>query len=62
MVEENCEKRLYEEKFNKDVQNDIKDKSAEIAACTIQDEELLQMIEDAIEEAIRVMLITAKIN
>ncbi|WCK57082.1 hypothetical protein PP175_28245 (plasmid) [Aneurinibacillus sp. Ricciae_BoGa-3] len=56
-IEENCKKGVYGEQFNPELQKEIKLKAEELAILTTEDEELMQAIDFAIEESIRVMLI-----
>lgn len=57
IVEDNCKKNMYLEKFSPEMQVEIKEKSDLIAKITMEDEDLVGIIQNAIEESIRVMIL-----
>lgn len=57
VVEENCKKGLYSESFSPEFQKEIKQRAEEVAILVTEDEEFVNHLNSAIEEAIRVMII-----
>ncbi|MDF2879618.1 MAG: hypothetical protein K0R54_175 [Clostridiaceae bacterium] len=57
VIEENIKHNMYSEKFGESFSKEIKEKSDILAKLTLEDEDLINELENAIEESIRVMLI-----
>lgn len=56
IIEENCKKNLYSKVFDKKIETEVEEHSDTIVMLTMQDEDLVRNIEEAIEESIRVFI------
>lgn len=57
IVKDNIKTNEYSDKFSVDMQEQIKEKSEIIAKITLEDENLLKVINQSIEESIRIMVL-----
>lgn len=56
-IKENLKKKIYMEQFGKEAQSLIADNIDELVAMTLEDNEVEELIDCAIEDSIRVMII-----
>jgi hypothetical protein len=57
IIEENCKKGVYAERFSPECQKEIKRWVEKIAILTAEDEEFLEALDFSIEESIRLLLL-----
>lgn len=60
VIEDNCRKNTYATTFSPEFQKSIKTKASEIASIAVEDDSLLETLDLAIEDAIRIMILRDK--
>lgn len=57
IIDENCEKKMFIDCFGESGESEIAENSTYIAQLTLEDEEFMSKLNEAIEESIRIMML-----